>query len=202
MNDKLEQRLKPNDPLAAIPTPEIRENIRKKLYMLTLGEVLQHPLQYSKGGFFEILSDVRVKDVSNLPKKYVPFIQAGSILASIYAFGLWSLPHELIHAGINKLTGGINHEIVLNKIHGADFIHHAFPDIESRLMIPFIGGYVRAEPVNDVAAIATTLAPYLLTPLGVYFIQRSAEKQTLVYWTAGIGLMGAHAGGIMGVKST
>lgn len=171
---------------------------RLKLCGLTLENVLLHPVKYSKKGFWAALDDCRVIDSTKLTERQKKYYKIAMPLGAFLSFGVWAIPHELMHAGINKLTGGINHEIVLNKIYGADFVHSFFPDIQSKLMLPFIGGYVNAAPSSDIAGIIMSIAPYALTPIGVYFIQKSCDKQSAKYWVIGAGLVGAHSCGVLG----
>ncbi len=171
---------------------------RLKLFELTIEDVLRHPLKYSKGGFGEIISDMQVLNPEKLTEKqrksYAFLLPAASMLSA----GIWAMPHELLHAAVNKATGGKNLEIVLNKMYGADFWHAIFPQIESKFMIPILGGYVRAQPANEISSIAVTLAPYVMTPIGIYFMQNALKKQNTKYWLIGSGLMVSHAGGVIG----
>ena len=119
-------------------------------------------------------------------------------LALFASFGIAAVPHELIHAGVNKLTGGINKEIVINTLYGGHLWEKMFPEIHSKLMIPFIGGYVHAENPSFTGNIATSVAPYILTPLGIYLVQKGKEKESKVLAAAGGGLVAAHIGGVIG----
>lgn len=165
---------------------------------LTLTEVLKHPLKYSKSAWRELSDDFKVIDPKKLSKKQALKINTIGFLGGMASFGIWSTPHELIHAGINKLTGGQNLEIVINQFYGGDLAHAISPDIQSKLMIPLIGGYVQIEPSSAIANIGISIAPYALTPLGVYLMQKSRETQKLKYLLIGSGLIYAHWGGALG----
>lgn len=176
----------------------ILENKRIKLFELTFEEVLRHPITYSKGGLGEIMGDIEVLNPENLTEKQKKFYAFLLPASSLLSAGIWSMPHELLHAAVNKATGGKNLEIALNKMYGADFWHAIFPQIESKLMIPLLGGYVRAQPANELSDIAATLAPYVMTPIGVYLMQNALKKQNTKYWIIGSGLMVMHLGGVIG----
>ncbi|MDP3639835.1 MAG: hypothetical protein Q8R53_01375 [Nanoarchaeota archaeon] len=119
----------------------------------------------------------------------------GTILGS---FGITAVPHELIHAGVNSATGGVNKEIVINTLYGGPLWEQLIPGIESKVLVPFIGGYVDPEPASRLAEFAMTVAPYSLTPLGLYLVMKSKEKKSFPLWACGIGALTAHEGGIIG----
>jgi len=131
------------------------------------------------------------KDVSSLG-----FWGANALLFA--SFGFTSVPHELMHAGMNYLTGGVNREIVINSFYGGDLWEKVIPGVEGRVLIPFIGGYVEFENYSLLGNIATYTTPYVLTPLGLYCIMKSREKKSLALWIAGVGAVGAHGDGIIG----
>jgi len=176
----------------------ILEITKIKLCELTIDDVLRHPIKYSKGGITEIIEDVQVINPTALTDKQKKIYKYLLPISAMISAGIWSIPHELIHAGINKATGGTNLEIALNKIYGADLVNAIYPGIQSKLLIPFIGGYVRAEPANDIAEIAMRIAPYAMTPLGIYLMQNALKKQNTTYWIMGAGIMATHLGGIIG----
>lgn len=122
----------------------------------------------------------------------------GSNILFFASFGITSVPHELIHAGVNSLTGGVNNEIVINSFYGGDLWEKVIPGVEGRVLIPFIGGYVNYENDSLLGNIATYTTPYVLTPLGLYCIMKSREKKSLAWWIAGVGAVSAHGGGIIG----
>lgn len=183
---------------------------REKETSYTLSEVLNHPIKYSQRGFKEAASDPFCADItvdndvfsenSNCKNEKIKFSRKLRFYSCIMAaFGVSSVPHELIHAGVNKLTGGVNKEIVINKFYGGDIIHYFFPEIQSKWMIPLIGGYVMPENTSYASNMATSIAPYiLLTPLGVYLLNKSKEKKNLALAYLGGGLVAGHAGGIIG----
>ncbi|MDP3698620.1 MAG: hypothetical protein Q8R47_03460 [Nanoarchaeota archaeon] len=63
--------------------------------------------------------------------------------ATFASFGIISLPHELIHAGTNYLTGGTNKEIVVNTLYGGQLWEKIIPGVESKVLFPLLGGYVK-----------------------------------------------------------
>lgn len=193
----LPRNMTPEEKKEAIRALETRIEQEQRKY-ITISEVLKHPLKYSSGGLKEMGTDLRVIDISKMTKRQKIACKIAMPLGGILSFGMWAMPHELIHAGINKLTGGTNEEIVLNRIYGADIIHAIIPQVQSKLMTPFCGGYVQINPASDLGNLATTIAPYALTPLGVYLIQKAEEKQNKKYGIAGAGLIYAHAGGLIG----
>lgn len=178
----------------------LHAKLPKKNDTITLSEVLLQPTKYFKqGGIKEIREDLRINAKNPTSKPKLRVYNLGLNIALFTSFGVWSIPHELIHAGVNKLTGGTNLEIVLNKLYGADLWQKIIPEIQSKIMIPFIGGYVQTQNNGIAGDIATTLSPYLMTPLGIYFVKKSGEKNNnLIYWTLGAGLLASHAGGVIG----
>lgn len=119
-------------------------------------------------------------------------------LATIAAFGISAFPHEMIHAGTNLATGGVNEKIVMNTLYGGALWEKLIPGIESKWMFPLLGGYVQTENPSTAATIATAVAPYILTPLGIYLAKKGKEKESIVISAAGSGLIAAHLGGVIG----
>jgi len=166
---------------------------------ITLSDVLSKPLTYfSPKGIDEIMLDIRPISFEEPTKTQRILRTIGLNLYIAGSFGVWAMPHELLHAAMNNLTGGITKEIVVNKLYGGDLWHAAFPDIQTKFLFPLIGAYVNVQPAGHFAEITTLLAPYALTPLGIYLVQKSKEDDKKMYWIAGVGLLGAHAGGIIG----
>ena len=161
----------------------------------TFADVLKHP---GKSAINEIFLDMR--QYAQLFSGKTPFRQGiKADLATILSFGFFSVPHELIHAGVNKLTGRGNEEIVINKLFLGDLYHWLSPSIESKLMLPFIGGYVKpVETSLDFSHVICLLAPYVLTPVGIYLMAEAKKKKSLPYAIAGSGLVASHLGGIIG----
>ncbi|MBI4151344.1 hypothetical protein HY496_00095 [Candidatus Woesearchaeota archaeon] len=120
-------------------------------------------------------------------------------LAILASFSLTVVPHELLHAGANILTGGENEKIVINRLYGGDLVHWLSPSIDVELLNPFVGGYVQPSEFGSVpGAIATGLAPYLLTPLAVYALAKGKEKKSLPLAIAGSGAVIGHVSGVLG----
>lgn len=119
-------------------------------------------------------------------------------LAAFASFGIFSLPHELIHAGVNHLTGGTNKEIVLNTLYGGQLWEKIIPGVESKVLFPLLGGYVQFENPSTTGSLAATVAPYVLTPLGIYLMKKGKEKESILLCAGGAGLGLAHLGGIIG----
>lgn len=163
----------------------------KKIDEYTLREVFRTPL---KGAFNEMLEDINFSEFFKGKKKVLK-----CDLATLVSFGLVAGPHELIHAGVNKLMGGINKEIVLNRLYGGDLYHLLYEGIQVKTMIPLIGGYVRPENLEGTASVIAMLtAPYILTPMGIYLLMEGRKRKSLPLSIAGAGFVAAHAGGVIG----
>jgi len=119
-------------------------------------------------------------------------------LTTLAAFGLFSFPHEMVHAGVNLVTGGVNEKIVINTFYGGSFWEKLIPGVESQWMVPFLGGYVQTENSSAVGMIATAVAPYVMTPVGIYLAKKGKEKESIVITAAGAGLLAGHLGGVIG----
>ncbi len=168
---------------------------------LTLEDVLKHPFKNSRGVFWEWCDEFRAFiECRNRKAGAVKrrLSKAAYLTGAVYAFGLSALPHELIHAGVNKATGGVNKEIVLNKFFGGSLWAEIIPGIEAKWLIPIIGGYVDIEPANRLTGILTSAAPYVLTPVGVALFYSGIKKKNPVLFTLGAGITGAHVSGIIG----
>lgn len=168
---------------------------------LTLEDVLRHPLKNSRGVFWEWCDEFRTFiDYKNREAGAVKrrLSKAAYLTGALYAFGLSALPHELIHAGVNKVTGGVNKEIVLNKFFGGSFWAEIIPGVEAKWLVPIIGGYVNIEPADRLASILTSAAPYVLTPVGITLFYSGIKKKNSVLFTLGAGITGAHASGVIG----
>ena len=119
-------------------------------------------------------------------------------LAAFASFGIFSLPHELIHAGANYLTGGTNKEIVINTLYGGPLWEKIIPGVESKFLFPLLGGYVKFENPSLAGSLTATIAPYVLTSLGIYLMKKGKEKESIVICATGAGLGITHLGGIIG----
>lgn len=120
---------------------------------------------------------------------------------SLFSFGISAVPHELIHAGTNSLLGGTNKDIVLNTLYGGSLWDKIITGVNSKLMIPIIGGYVIPDNFEamDFAARATiSMAPYIMTPLGIILAREGKERKNLAFAVAGTGIIIGHAGGVYG----
>ncbi|MBI2565371.1 hypothetical protein HYV79_05325 [Candidatus Woesearchaeota archaeon] len=179
---------------------KIKRHFEKTNYSLT--DVLKHPIKYSSGGFQEAWDDLNYSVYScvNISKTKTESLTKffGLNAGLLTFFGIWAVPHELIHAGVNKLTGGINKEIVINSLYGGSIISKYFSEIQSKLMLPFIGGYVVPENNSDLGLVAMALAPYVLTPLGLCIAKKGRENKNLLTALFGSALIAAHLGGVVG----
>lgn len=121
-------------------------------------------------------------------------------LAVFLSFGYTAIPHEFIHAGTNKALGGVNQEIVMNKFFDFGISPYLFPGVESKLMIPLLGGYVKPDwsKINSAEHMLVAFAPYILTPIGIYLVQKGKENKSLPLAIAGSGAILAHGGGVIG----
>ncbi|MBI5391077.1 hypothetical protein HZB02_06335 [Candidatus Woesearchaeota archaeon] len=104
------------------------------------------------------------------------------------------------HAGVNILTGGENKEIVINRFYGGDIIHMVYSGIDTKLMLPIFGGYVKiSEYGSRIGELAVSISPYaVMTPLGIYLMNESKKRKSLPLAIAGSGMVTAHFGGIIG----
>ncbi len=163
----------------------------------TIPDVLKNPLVPFRTSAREIFNDMFYGKL--LPGK-TPLRKALlADLGTIVSFGFFTVPHELMHAGMNIVTGRGNKEIVINKLFGGDLYHWLIPSIESKLLLPFIGGYVQPESQEiHLANIAVSLAPYVLTPVGIYLVQEGKKKKSIPCAIAGSGLVAGHIGGVIG----
>jgi hypothetical protein len=162
----------------------------------TLKDILFDPLTYSKSAFGEVFRDLNFEKNFKGNGERKRNLNDVAVLTS---FGVSSVPHELIHAGINKLTGGVNTEVMLNDFYGGFILKQFLPGVESKLMFPLIGGYVNPESYGSFAGqLSMALAPYAMTPLGIYLIMKGQEKQSLPLSVLGAGLTIGHVGGILG----
>lgn len=159
----------------------------------TFKDVIKSP---RKSAWDEIFRDLNYEELFEGSKKRKSRLNDLVVLAS---FGLTSIPHELIHAGTNLLTGGTNEKIVINSFYGGDLVHKLYSGIDAEFLLPIIGGYVKiAEYGSTLGQFATGIAPYVLTPLGIYMVAKGKEKKSLPLAIAGSGALIAHAGGIIG----
>ena len=146
-------------------------------------------------GFREILQDLNYSNLFKGSKLRKAGLTDLTILGS---FGISSMPHELIHAGSNLLLGGTNKHIVMNKFYGGDLINYFYSGIESEWMFPLIGGYVEVDNSSALYNLGIMMAPYAMTPLGIYLLSKGKKKKSLALAIAGAGTVASHAGGIIG----
>lgn len=159
----------------------------------TVRDVLRHPLTPA---WKEIMKDL---DFTSLFSGGKLKKALKNDLSTLLAFGAIVGPHELIHAGVNSATGGVNKEIVINKLFGGDLYHLINSRIDADWLIPLFGGYVKiGEYSSKLAEAGVSLAPYALTPIGIYLMSKGKEKKSLPYAISGAGLIAVHAGGVIG----
>ena len=158
----------------------------------TIKEVLKSPL---KGAMMEIIDDLTIHTNLKGSKWKRLLKNDGLIVAS---FGITADPHELLHAGVNELTGGYNKEIVINSLYGGDLWAQIIPNLESKVLFPLIGGYVDPEYASFFGELATKVSPYALTPLGIYLVMKGKERKNVLIFSAGAGAVAAHLGGVLG----
>ena len=168
---------------------------QKEQQEYTLEDFVKNPLKNLsfKSIYNEIQEDIDFSYLFSGKRKLLK-----TNLAAFASFGIFSLPHELIHAGTNSLTGGINKEIVLNTLYGGALWERIIPGVESKVLFPLLGGYVQIENPSTVGTLAATVAPYVLTPLGIYLMKKGKEKESILLCAGGAGLGLAHLGGIIG----
>lgn len=173
----------------------------KRNAQTTLDEVIKNPGRYSKRGFwdwqdeFTLFIESRVRNdgrAKRIAKKL------GYVAGAMASFGISALPHELIHAGVNTLTGGVNKEIVLNKFYGGSLWAQIIPSVQAKWLIPFIGGYVDMEPAGKAEYITTAVAPYCMTPLGIMLFYSGLKRKNPYLLSVGAGLTCAHISGVLG----
>jgi hypothetical protein len=156
-------------------------------------DILRNPWRSALG---EILEDLNYEPLFSGSKKKRSRLND---LTALLSFGLISIPHELIHAGVNLFTGGKNAEIVINRLYGGDLVHLINFNVQSKLLIPLIGGYVYPFSYgSEVGKAAVSVAPYVLTPIGIYLMQKARENSSLSLAVAGAGALVIHCGGILG----
>ena len=166
-------------------------------YKPTVRDVLKSPLIPFRASLKEIIHDTLYSELlpGKTPLRKAILADAGTVVA----FALFTAPHELLHAGMNVLTGVGNKEIVMNKLYGGDIYHWVSPNIESKVLFPLLGGYVvpASEGVNLIN-VPTFLIPYILTPFGIYLAQEGKKRKNIPCAIAGSGLIACHLGGIIG----
>lgn len=167
----------------------------KKENSYTLSDVINHPIKYSSGGFTEASNDIDFRFLIKGSNKRKNILFITGVLAS---FGAITAPHELIHAYTNNLLGNDNKEIVINTLYGGSLWHRIIPEIQSRWLFPLLGGYVDKGEISKLENIAVDIAPYIMTPIGIYLVSKGRGNKSLAYYIAGAGLVSVHAGGIIG----
>ena len=156
-------------------------------------DVVKKPL---KSAWDEIFQDLNYEELFSGSKKRKSRLNDLAILAS---FGITSIPHELIHAGTNILTGGTNEQIVINRLYGGDLAHLVHSGIDAKLLLPIIGGYVKIQEYGSMLGeLATSVAPYAMTPLAIYMVSEGKKRKSLPLAIAGSGMIISQAGGIIG----
>lgn len=165
------------------------------MHEYTLEDFVKNPTKgiSFKSIYNEIQADINFSDLFSGQRKLLK-----TNLAAFASFGFFSLPHELIHAGVNYLTGGTNKEIVINTLYGGPLWEKIIPGVKSELMFPLLGGYVTGENPSLAGSLTTAVAPYALTSLGIYLMKKGKERESIVICAGGAGLGLTHLGGIIG----
>ncbi len=173
---------------------KIEELIHNEIRNETVWEVLKNPF---KKYFRNIFMDLNYEELFKGDNKRKSRLND---LAIFLSFGYTSVPHELLHAGTNKALGGVNEEIVINKFFDLGLSQYLIPGVESKFLLPIMGGYVKPDmtKINNLEHALVTFAPYILTPLGIYLVQKGKEKKCLPLAIAGSGAILSQAGGILG----
>lgn len=162
----------------------------------TLREVLKKPLHDNwRAAFREIFTDLNFTKALPGSEKTKSRLNDIGVLVS---FGFTSVPHELMHAKVNEAMGGTNAHVVLNKLYGGDLFAAILPGVEADWLLPIIGGYVEPDYMTTPGKFLMGIAPYILTPIGIYLLQKSREKKKATLGFLGAGALVAHAGGIIG----
>ncbi len=170
------------------------ENAVRKEY--TLREVLRKPLHDTwRHAFAEIFSDLNFTEALPGRKRSKGLLND---IGALVSFGFTSGPHELIHAKINEVMGGTNAHVVVNKLYCGDIYAALIPGVEADWLLPIIGGYVEPEHMTTPGRFVMAIAPYILTPVGIYLLQKAREKKVATLGLLGAGALLAHAGGIIG----
>lgn len=172
-----------------------KEKKRKEMHDYTLEDLIKNPLKNMSFGSVcsEVLEDL---DFQSLFSGKIKWLK--NDLATLASFGLFSVPHELIHAGVNYVTGGINEKIAINSFYGGALWEKIIPGVQSEFMFPLLGGYVQIENPSAAGNLATYVAPYILTPLGIYLAKKGKEKESIALCAGGAGLISVHLGGVIG----
>ncbi len=171
----------------------------KRAPELTLDKVLRDPKKYSKAAFWDMANEFGgFIDARAAKNKYPRIAKLAYFSSAIAAFGVSALPHELIHAGVNILTSGVNKEIVLNKFFGGSLWASIIPEVQAKWLFPLIGGYVNIEPANRLSHMLTLIAPYCLTPAGIAMFYSGLKRKNAALFTVGAGIVGGHTGGVIG----
>lgn len=166
-------------------------------YYYTLADVIKNPWKSSLEGIWtEFQTDVDYFDLLPFKNKKLRLLAVNG--GMFFSFGVSAIPHELMHGGMNLLTGGTNKEIVFNTLYGGSLLEKIIPGVKSEWMIPFLGGYVQPEYSSFGGSLATMLVPYVMTPLGLYLLAKGKENKAVSLCVAGSGIVAAHIGGIFG----
>lgn len=156
-------------------------------------DIIRKPL---KSAWIDIFQDLSYEELFSGSHKRKSRLNDLAILVS---FGINSIHHELIHAGMNTLTGGTNEQIVINKLYGGDLVHLIYPGIDAKLLLPIIGGYTKIQEYGSwLGELAVLVAPYAMTPLGIYMVSEGKKRKSLPLAIAGSGMLISQAGGIIG----
>src|SRR3989344_6382324 len=170
--------------------------LEERVKEYSLKDVIKHPIQYSKwDGIQEIFSDLNYESLFKKNK----FKSALNDLFIFASFGLSTIPHELLHAITNTITGGKNNEIVINKLYGGDLAELIDPELKSRWLFPIFRGHVDiANYGSELAKYATGLSPYIMTPLGIFLLKEAKKRKSLPLAFLGSGALTSHVGAVIG----
>ncbi|GEM_PF-6277303 len=158
----------------------------------SLRDVVLQPFNF---GIPVMVNDVNYPGLFRLGAKKKWAAIALFAVASLY---MYTLPHELIHAGVNVLSGGENQKIVFNTLYGGGIYEMIIPGVQSELLSPLTGAYVMTVNPHFFGRVTSVLAPYAMTPLGVFMALEGKSRRNLPLWAAGAGLVLNHMGGILG----
>jgi len=108
--------------------------------------------------------------------------------------------HELLHAGANKLLGYENQKIVIGNLDGGFLWEKIIPGVTAENLPLWKGGYVlchKSSPsLTDI--VIPGLAPYIMTPIGIYLLLEGKRRKCIPMIIAGCGFVAYHADAVFG----
>jgi len=120
-----------------------------------------------------------------------------SILAGIYV----AIPiHEILHGVAGRLLGYENQKIVINSMDGGYIWEKIIPWVTSEHLPFWKGGYVEVKGAQATLSenLLFSLAPYIMTPIGIYLLLEGKRKKCLPMVIAGCGFVEGHAESVFG----